>query len=291
MNSRHETRGRPPPAGPRRPPRRMLVGQPRRPLHSLEPAGGLGRPDSRDERQRQPSALSPEPPNASLAAQPGHLYVVATPIGNLADLTERARAHPGFGRPGRLRGHPHDRALLHRLGISRELVAYHEHNETEAAERLAERRSQPASSVALATDAGTPGPQRPRIPRRPRLPPPRACPSSPFPARWPSPPSFSASGLPTQRLPLRRLPPARSPSARLGLLRQAHGLRLHGRPLRKLPPDRQGHGRHRRGPRPRAGSSASPRRSPSSMRPSGSAPPARSATASPRRASRANSRS
>jgi 16S rRNA (cytidine1402-2'-O)-methyltransferase len=46
--------------------------------------------------------------------------------------------------------------LLGRIGISRELVSYHEHNELEAAERLADIVAS-GKSVALATDAGTPG--------------------------------------------------------------------------------------------------------------------------------------
>ena len=94
--------------------------------------------------------------NASLAAQPGHLYVVATPIGNLADLTERARAILGSVDTVACEDTRTTGALLGRLGIRRELVAYHEHNETEAAERLAESVAS-GRSVALATDAGTPG--------------------------------------------------------------------------------------------------------------------------------------
>ena len=70
----------------------MRVGFSRGFLDTLEPARGMGGTDPGNERQRQPSALSPEPTNTSLTAQPGHLYVVATPIGNLSDLTDRARA-------------------------------------------------------------------------------------------------------------------------------------------------------------------------------------------------------
>jgi 16S rRNA (cytidine1402-2'-O)-methyltransferase len=94
-------------------------------------------------------------PNLSLTPRPGHLYVVATPIGNLADLTERARAIlqavDGIAcEDTRTTG-----AMLTRLGIHRPLHPYHEHNEIEAAERIA-REIQTGKSFALVTDAGTP---------------------------------------------------------------------------------------------------------------------------------------
>lgn len=98
---------------------------------------------------------SPEA-NTSLVAQPRHLYVVATPIGNLSDLTDRARAILGSVDTVACEDTRTTGVLLGRLGIRRELVAYHEHNEAEAAERLA-GALEAGRSVALATDAGTPG--------------------------------------------------------------------------------------------------------------------------------------
>ena len=100
--------------------------------------------------------MSPEPANASLAAEPGHLYVVATPIGNLSDLSARAGAILGSVDLVACEDTRTTGALLERLGIRRELLAYHEHNELEAAERLADAIAS-GRSVALATDAGTPG--------------------------------------------------------------------------------------------------------------------------------------
>ena len=94
--------------------------------------------------------------NTSLTALAGHLYVVATPIGNLSDLTDRARAILGSADLVACEDTRTTGVLLSRLGISRELVSYHEHNEIEAAERLAEAVAS-GRSVALATDAGTPG--------------------------------------------------------------------------------------------------------------------------------------
>jgi 16S rRNA (cytidine1402-2'-O)-methyltransferase len=100
--------------------------------------------------------LSPETTNTSLTAQPGHLYVVSTPIGNLSDLTGRARAILGSVDLVACEDTRTTGTLLGRLDIRRELRAYHEHNEVEAAEGLAELVAS-GKSVALATDAGTPG--------------------------------------------------------------------------------------------------------------------------------------
>ncbi|MFI5355893.1 MAG: 16S rRNA (cytidine(1402)-2'-O)-methyltransferase [Opitutales bacterium] len=101
--------------------------------------------------------MSTTPGNSSLIPQPGELHVVATPIGNLADLTERARE---ILRQVAIIACEDTRttgALLARLGLPHQaLVAYHEHNETEAAERLT-RELAAGKSVALVSDAGTPG--------------------------------------------------------------------------------------------------------------------------------------
>lgn len=89
------------------------------------------------------------------APMPGRLYVVATPIGNLSDIGQRAvttlqRVQWVAAEDSRV-----SRVLLDRLGISARLIAAHEHNERGAAARIVEllRRGE---AVALITDAGTP---------------------------------------------------------------------------------------------------------------------------------------
>jgi 16S rRNA (cytidine1402-2'-O)-methyltransferase len=133
--------------------------------------------------------------NASLTPQPGHLYVVATPIGNLADLTDRARAILGSVDLVACEDTRTTGAMLTRLGLRRELVAYHEHNETEAAERLVEQVAA-GKSVALVSDAGTPAISDPgfRLIRACRR---RGLPVVPVPGPSALTAVLSASGLPT----------------------------------------------------------------------------------------------
>lgn len=93
--------------------------------------------------------------NASLIPEPGTLYVVATPIGNLADFTERAisilRKVDCIACEDTRSSSP----LLKRFEIDRQLVAYHEHNEKSLAPQLADRLAN-GESIALISDAGTP---------------------------------------------------------------------------------------------------------------------------------------
>ncbi|HVS52062.1 MAG TPA: 16S rRNA (cytidine(1402)-2'-O)-methyltransferase [Opitutaceae bacterium] len=136
------------------------------------------------------------PENLSLTPQPGHLYVVATPIGNLADLTERARAILAAVDLVACEDTRTTGALLARLALPhKELVAYHEHNETEAAERLAAQLAA-GKSVALVTDAGTPALSDPgfRVVRACRR---RGLPVVPVPGASALLAVLSASGLPT----------------------------------------------------------------------------------------------
>ena len=139
--------------------------------------------------------MSDPAPNPSLTPQPGHLYVVATPIGNLADLTERARAILGAVDLVACEDTRTTGAMLTRFGLRRDLVAYHEHNETEAADRLAEQLAA-GKSVAVVSDAGTPGLSDPgfRLVRACRR---RSLPVVPVPGPSALTAVLSASGLPT----------------------------------------------------------------------------------------------
>lgn len=133
--------------------------------------------------------------NTSLTPLPGHLYVVATPIGNLADLTERARAILGTVDLVACEDTRTTGAMLTRLGLHRELVPYHDHNETEAAEKLADLIAL-GKSVAVVSDAGTPGLSDPgfRIVRACRR---RNLPVIPVPGPSALVAVLSAAGLPT----------------------------------------------------------------------------------------------
>lgn len=85
----------------------------------------------------------------------GCLYVVATPIGNLDDIT--LRALEVLAEVDRIAAEDtrHTRRLLARHGIERPLVAVHEHNEEQQAPQLVGQILQ-GDSIALVSDAGTP---------------------------------------------------------------------------------------------------------------------------------------
>lgn len=86
---------------------------------------------------------------------PGTLYIVATPIGNLADITYRAVEMLKSVDLIACEDTRHTRKLLSHLGINKPAVSYHEHNETDRSPRLIEQLKD-GSSIALVTDAGTP---------------------------------------------------------------------------------------------------------------------------------------
>lgn len=98
--------------------------------------------------------MSPGPSTESTVS-PGTLYVVATPIGNLGDLSARAREVLSRVQLIAAEDTRHTRQLLQAFGIDTALTSLHEHNEMQKSETLITRLLA-GESIALVSDAGTP---------------------------------------------------------------------------------------------------------------------------------------
>ena len=86
----------------------------------------------------------------------GTLYVVATPIGNLTDISLRALDTLKTVDAIAAEDTRHTAGLLAHFAISKKLIAVHEHNEQQAAQKLL-LQLRAGENIALVTDAGTPG--------------------------------------------------------------------------------------------------------------------------------------
>ena len=86
----------------------------------------------------------------------GTLYLVATPIGNLGDMSFRAVETLKQVDLIACEDTRHTQKLINHYSIGKKLISYHEHNEASRAEELVARMIE-GKSVAVVTDAGTPG--------------------------------------------------------------------------------------------------------------------------------------
>src|ERR1043165_5572480 len=86
---------------------------------------------------------------------PGTLYLVATPIGNLSDITHRALQVLRDVDLIACEDTRHTQKLLNHYGITTKTISYHEHNEQLRAVQLVEQLEQ-GGSIAVVSDAGTP---------------------------------------------------------------------------------------------------------------------------------------
>lgn len=149
------------------------------------------------------------------AARGGKLFVVATPIGNLDDLSPRARATLVQVDLIAAEDTRHSAALLRHHGIATRCVALHEHNEREASAELV-RQMQAGKSIALISDAGTPLVSDPgyRLVRAARE---AGVEVSPIPGACAAIAALSAAGLPSDRFVFEGFLPAKSAARRAQL--------------------------------------------------------------------------
>jgi len=142
----------------------------------------------------------------------GTLYVVATPIGNLADLGARALQVLGAVAAICAEDTRHTRQLLAAHGLERPLIALHEHNEGELAWKLVERL-RGGDDLALVSDAGTPLVSDPgyRLVREARA---AGVPVSPVPGACAAIAALSVAGIPSDRFCFEGFLPAKASARR-----------------------------------------------------------------------------
>jgi len=104
----------------------------------------IGNPEDKTKIEQQSSSVLP-----------CTLYLVATPIGNLADITQRAISVLGHVDIIAAEDTRHSQRLLSHLNIKTKLLAYHEHNEDRITPKLLDDLAS-GKSIALISDAGTP---------------------------------------------------------------------------------------------------------------------------------------
>src|SRR5437667_10306025 len=146
----------------------------------------------------------------------GTVYVGATPVVNLEDLTTRALQSLREVDVIACEDTRHTRLLLQRYGITTPLVSYHEHNEQPRAQELL-RRLQEGTSVALVSDAGTPVMSDPgfTLVRQAVA---AGVPVVPAPGASAITAALSVGGLPTERLVVLGLLPRRAGERRRALV-------------------------------------------------------------------------
>jgi 16S rRNA (cytidine1402-2'-O)-methyltransferase len=150
-----------------------------------------------------------------MTAAPGTLYVVATPLGNLEDVTLRALRVLREVSLVACEDTRRTRGLLAAHGIATPLTSYYEHNERWKGERILAAVRE-GRDVALVSDAGTPGISDPgyRLVRDARG---EGLPVVPVPGPNAAVAALSVSGLPTDRFLFVGFLPARAAARRAAL--------------------------------------------------------------------------
>ncbi|MFZ2448299.1 MAG: 16S rRNA (cytidine(1402)-2'-O)-methyltransferase [Syntrophobacteraceae bacterium] len=120
-----------------------------------------GKPAPRHEDQGEQAGVGrqagkPAPRDDNPAEREGQLFIVATPIGNLADITLRALETLRSVDLIAAEDTRHTRKLLSRYDIHKPLISYHENNARQRGAEILEKIAS-GQSVAVVTDAGTPG--------------------------------------------------------------------------------------------------------------------------------------
>lgn len=154
-------------------------------------------------------------PDRRLSENSGTLYVVATPIGNLEDMSPRAVAVLAAVSVVAAEDTRHSGRLLQHLGIRKGMVALHDHNERDRADELLDRLSA-GEDVALVSDAGTPLISDPGylVVQKARQ---RGIRVSPIPGPCALVAALSAAGLPTDRFLYQGFLPAKRGARRASL--------------------------------------------------------------------------